>query len=152
MSRLIFRHLSGSKRGTVEIYPTARFYNLTIGRDPMCDVRFHAENDVIVSRHHAIIEWETLPDGSMRFALIDLLSSNGTFVNGERVRGDGRELKSGDRLQFGHNGPDVSLEIDQATDSSLSEDQPTQDRMKQTQEMPDINSANFRFVRQPPKN
>lgn len=152
MSRLIFRHLSGSKRGTVEIYPTARFYNLTIGRDPMCDVRFHAENDVVVSRHHAIIEWETLPDGVMRFVLIDLLSSNGTFLNGERVGGDGRELKSGDRLQFGRNGPDVSLEIDKAPDSSFNADQPVQERMKLTQEMPNMNTANQRFGRHPPKN
>lgn len=150
MLRLIFRHLSGSRRGTVEVYPTSRFHNLTIGRDPGSDVRFHADQDVFVSRHHAIIEWKPTEDGALtRFTLIDLLSSNGTYLNGERLGVEGMELKTGARVQFGRGGPDVLLEIDELPDAG---DEPAQmpKRLSQTQEMPALTVLNHRSIKDPP--
>jgi serine protease Do len=149
MLRLIFRHLSGSRRGTVEVYPTSRFQNLTIGRDPGSDVRFHADQDVFVSRHHAIIEWKISDSAMTRFTLVDLLSSNGTYLNGERLGEEGRELKTGDRIQFGRGGPDVLLEIDELPDSA---DAPAEIRRKvsQTQEMPALTILNHRAMKDPP--
>lgn len=149
MLRLIFRHLSGSRRGTVEVYPTSRFQNLTIGRDPGSDVRFHADQDVFVSRHHAIIEWKSSDDAMTKFTLVDLLSSNGTYLNGERLSAEGHELKTGDRIQFGRGGPDVLLEIDELPDNVEAPSE-IRRRLSQTQEMPALTVLNHRAMKDPP--
>ncbi len=151
MLRLIFRHLSGSRRGTVEVYPTSRFHNLTIGRDPGSDVRFHADQDVFVSRHHAIIEWKIADDGALtRFILIDLLSSNGTYLNGERLGVEGQELRTGARIQFGRGGPDVLLEIDELPDAG-GEPAQLRKRITQTQEMPAMTVLNHQSMKDLPR-
>src|SRR3954449_2484315 len=66
---------------------------LTIGR--------RSENDVViererVSRHHARI---APSDGAWYVA--DLDSMNGTYLNGERLRGESRWLASGDTISVG---------------------------------------------------
>ncbi len=111
MLRIQLQYLTSSKAGTVEIYPTARFRALYVGRDVGCDVRFHAEQDTLVSRNHAVIEWQLPEDAPPRFSVSDLLSSNGTFVNGERI-GEAAALKPGDHLRFGHGGPEVIFTVD----------------------------------------
>jgi pSer/pThr/pTyr-binding forkhead associated (FHA) protein len=68
--------------------------SLTIGRAEGSDVQLHWDRDV--SRAHAELErvggiWMISDDG---------LSSNGTFVNGERV-GSRRRLRDGDVLRLG---------------------------------------------------
>jgi pSer/pThr/pTyr-binding forkhead associated (FHA) protein len=63
-----------------------------IGRGPDCDLRLHGET---VSRHHCIIR-----RGGEEPALIDLGSSNGTYLNGNRVRSQAT-LSSGDLLAVG---------------------------------------------------
>jgi FHA domain-containing protein len=67
---------------------------LTVGRDERADVPLSWDNQV--SRLHAELEciaghWTVVDDG---------LSSNGSFVNGERVAGR-RRLSDGDALRFG---------------------------------------------------
>jgi hypothetical protein len=67
---------------------------VTVGRRPERDVALTWDSEV--SRLHAELEpvgpdWTVVDDG---------LSRNGTFVNGERVRGR-RRLRDGDRLVFG---------------------------------------------------
>lgn len=64
---------------------------LTLGRAPDCGLVF---GDDTVSRHHARLE---LRDG--RWFLVDLDSSNGTLVNGRRVRD--AEVRVGDRIGLG---------------------------------------------------
>ena len=147
MLRLIFRHLSGSRRGTVEVYPASRFQHLTIGRDPGSHVRFHAEQDVFVSRHHAIIEWKAT-ESLIQFTLIDLLSSNGTYLNGDRLGAEGQPLKTGDRIQFGRGGPDVLLEIDDLHDPSSDATQ-ARPQISQTQEMPAFTVRNHAVLKDP---
>jgi len=66
---------------------------VVVGRSRECEVRLP---DADTSRRHAKI----VCSGG-RFVLHDLASTNGTFVNGERV-GE-RELAPGDRLQIGAN-------------------------------------------------
>jgi pSer/pThr/pTyr-binding forkhead associated (FHA) protein len=66
----------------------------TVGRQPSSDLPLAWDDQV--SRLHARFEhvnddWELVDDG---------LSSNGTFVNGERLSGR-RRLKDGDALRFG---------------------------------------------------
>ncbi|HMB51744.1 MAG TPA: FHA domain-containing protein [Thermoanaerobaculia bacterium] len=65
---------------------------LVIGRDPGADLVL---DDATVSRHHAI-----LSVAAERVTLQDLDSSNGSFVNGRRLRGEG-DLAAGDRLRLG---------------------------------------------------
>lgn len=78
---------------------------LTVGRAATSNLMFdpHAEN--MVSSKHAF--FEAKPDG---FYLTDTQSTNGTFVNGERIHL--KRLNSGDIAQFGKNGPEVSIFIE----------------------------------------
>jgi uncharacterized Tic20 family protein len=65
---------------------------IVIGRGPSSDV---ATGDGLVSPRHARIERRG--DG---YAVLDLSSDNGTYVNGRRVRGSAT-LRNGDRLRVG---------------------------------------------------
>ena len=62
-----------------------------LGRDVSNDIQLQ---DTEVSRKHAELRHE---DG--RFSLVDLHSSNGSFVNDEQVQSC--DLRSGDRIRFG---------------------------------------------------
>ncbi|MFN2182345.1 MAG: FHA domain-containing protein [Anaerolineae bacterium] len=65
---------------------------VTIGRQDQCEVQVPG---TWVSRRHARIAWT-----GTGYIVEDLGSTNGTFVNGERVSGP-RALRPGDRLQLG---------------------------------------------------
>jgi hypothetical protein len=73
-------------------FPRGGEGEFSIGRDASCDL---AIPDMTVSRRHATLE--RTPDGWM---LTDLASTNGTRVNGWRVRGK-VEVKAGDLVTFG---------------------------------------------------
>jgi S1-C subfamily serine protease len=96
------RIMSGGRAGHRETYD--KVY-IGLGRHPLSDLRFDAERDLDVSTRHAAL----LKSGD-HFVLRDLGSRNGTFVNGHRVTGD-YELASGDRVQFGPNGPEMEFRI-----------------------------------------
>jgi pSer/pThr/pTyr-binding forkhead associated (FHA) protein len=66
---------------------------VTLGRSSSCELRLH---DVDTSRRHAVIVCATAG-----CRIRDLASTNGTFVNGERI--DERDLEPGDRIQVGAN-------------------------------------------------
>lgn len=87
--------------------------HLSIGREKGNAIQLH---DSEISRSHA----ELVRDGD-RFDLLDLGSSNGSFVNSQRV--ERQELKSGDRVQLGrtlmiftageeHSGTDLAQGVD----------------------------------------
>jgi pSer/pThr/pTyr-binding forkhead associated (FHA) protein len=65
---------------------------VTLGRSPECSMQLPAAG---ASRRHASIAWR-----GGRPVLRDLGSTNGTFLNGERVQGE-RPLESGDRIMIG---------------------------------------------------
>lgn len=65
---------------------------VVIGRSPACDLPVPSGR---VSRRHAWVH----PEGT-KFAVADLGSTNGTFVNENRVHGD-RILKPGDQIRVG---------------------------------------------------
>jgi len=65
---------------------------LTIGRDSTNEI---AVNDAEVSRRHARLTFQ-----GGKFVLEDLGSTNGTFVNGQRLTGP-RVLKSGEVISLG---------------------------------------------------
>lgn len=70
---------------------------ITIGRGRECDIRLDDSSD-LVSRRQAVIRIS--PTGKME--IFDL-SSNGTFVNGEKVeKPNGMPVKRGDQVNFAH--------------------------------------------------
>ena len=98
------RILSGSRAGQSESFDRSV---IAVGRHPMSDLRFDATKDLDVSTRHGEIRGL---DG--RYMVIDNESTNGTFVNGQRVpSGSSRELRSGDVIAFGAEGPTVSVRI-----------------------------------------
>ncbi len=110
MDRVIIVHLSGSRSGAIEIYPCARYDMIRLGRDPACEVRFDPLLDDWVSRNHASIEWAEV-EGGFSATLTDLLSSNGTLLNGRRIRGPS-PIVSGDRIQLGRHGPELQIRFE----------------------------------------
>ena len=65
-----------------------------IGRNPNTDITLLDEG---ISREHAIILFD---DDQARYEIEDLESTNGTKVNGKRVRN--APLAPGDEIQIGH--------------------------------------------------
>jgi adenylate cyclase len=65
-----------------------------IGRNPTTDITLLDES---ISREHAIVGWDA---ESGAFTVEDLQSTNGTRVNGKRVRSS--PLADGDEIQVGH--------------------------------------------------
>lgn len=65
-----------------------------IGRNPTTDITLLDEG---ISREHAIIQFDS---DTGDYSVEDLQSTNGTKVNGKRVRSS--VLKSGDEVQIGH--------------------------------------------------
>ena len=108
-TRIILRHLGGSKVNQVEQFPIDGFPELTIGREPGATVRFDALRDDAVSRQHAVIRVE--PGDPPAFKLVDLGSSNGTLLNGERIAGE-TELLPGDAIELGAGGPKFVFDVE----------------------------------------
>jgi pSer/pThr/pTyr-binding forkhead associated (FHA) protein len=93
--KAVLRILSGTSAG--ETYPLSGRQFL-IGRERDCHLR--PDND-LVSRHHCVLR---LDEYVVRVR--DLGSRNGTFVNGQRIKGD-VVLRDGDKLFVG----DLALEV-----------------------------------------
>jgi pSer/pThr/pTyr-binding forkhead associated (FHA) protein len=95
-----FRITRGARAGARERFDKTI---VAIGRHPINDLRFDAERDLDVSSRHA-----ELRAVESRYVLVDLGSTNGTFVNGEQVTGE-RELRDGDIVTFGKDGPQAEF-------------------------------------------
>ena len=97
---LELRMLSGSRAGA-----TATFDEpvVLVGRHAMSDLRFDPQTELDVSTKHA--EFRASGGG---WSIVDQASTNGTFVNGERIEGE-RRLSNGDIVSFGANGPRVEV-------------------------------------------
>jgi membrane-bound lytic murein transglycosylase D len=76
-----------------------------------------ADNDVslsdsVVSSYHAEIRRK-----GPQYTLVDLESTNGTFVNGERVEGKTR-LRNRDKIELGENGPVIEIRTPEETEAA----------------------------------
>ena len=80
-----------------------------LGRATSAAVRFDAHRDNNVGRQHARISWTE--DDPTRFALADLGSRNGTYLNGQRIIGS-VVLERGDVVRLGSSGPEIELDWD----------------------------------------
>ncbi|MFQ3583240.1 MAG: trypsin-like peptidase domain-containing protein [Chloracidobacterium sp.] len=108
-TKIILRHLSGSRVNRVEEFPLAHLTELDIGRDSSCRVRYDPDRDDLVGRHHAKISIEG--GDPPIFTLKDLGSRNGTYVNRQRVMAPVR-LHPGDIVQLGPGGPEFVFDVD----------------------------------------
>ena len=95
---------SGSRAGQTQSFEKSV---IAIGRHPMSDLRFDPNVDIDVSTRHGEIRLV-----ENRYILLDNQSTNGTYVNGERLeRGGSREVKTGDVIGFGNHGPTAVVSI-----------------------------------------
>ncbi|HSE98360.1 MAG TPA: trypsin-like peptidase domain-containing protein [Blastocatellia bacterium] len=99
--RATFTHLTGSRKGESDKLEAEV---ITIGRAPDNLLAF-GDHERRVSSHHA----EIRRDGS-RFILRDLGSTNGTMINGRRVKAS--ELHADELIEFGSGGPLVRFGIE----------------------------------------
>jgi S1-C subfamily serine protease len=98
--RVELRITSGSRAGQRELFDKSV---ISIGRHPLNDLRFDPERDPDASSKHA--EIRVLGEQA---TVHDLGSTNGTFVNGQRIAG-ARALSNGDLISFGREGPQVEF-------------------------------------------
>lgn len=98
IDKLTLHHVEGPRAGQSDSF---RAGTITVGRSPDTTLAFATERGV--SSRHAEIRIE-----AERIELVDNNSTNGTFVNDERVTQ--RELKPGDLVRFGYMGPVVRID------------------------------------------
>ena len=92
------------------LYPISAKTEIILGRDPSCEVIVNSQEYVMVSRRHAMIQAAgKLSNGEPSWEICDLNSSNGTYVNGRRIKGC-QKLTVGDRISLSKNGPEFILE------------------------------------------
>lgn len=83
---------------------------VVLGRDLDCNIVLDSNLYGMVSRHHAsVIQVTNTDDKAPSWLVCDLNSVNGTFVNGQKLRGC-KLCREGDRILLGQNGPEFILE------------------------------------------
>jgi ABC-type multidrug transport system ATPase subunit/pSer/pThr/pTyr-binding forkhead associated (FHA) protein len=75
---------------------------IRIGRDPSADIALDLQHDLLASYNHAKI---MVLEG--KAVLFDVDSTNGTFVDGQRV--SRQDLKGGEQIELGQNGPKIKV-------------------------------------------
>jgi serine protease Do len=107
-TRIVIRHLSGSKANQIDQFDLAGLKEITLGRNPESTVAYDRQRDDEVSRQHAVIRINT--DKELYFRIADLNSSNGTLLNGERIGGE-VELLPDDVVELGSGGPKFTFDV-----------------------------------------
>ena len=98
--RVMATHVTGARRGEREIFDIPI---VSIGRSRESRLRLGI-HDTRASTRHAELRLE-----NGRYFLLDLGSTNGTFVNGKRATR--HRLRNGDVASFGYGGPQVRFEF-----------------------------------------
>ncbi|RMH39555.1 MAG: FHA domain-containing protein [Deltaproteobacteria bacterium] len=112
--KLVVDHTAGSRRGQRQELDVSE--RIRFGRHPVNEVTFDAHRDLDASSRHA----ELVRQGS-RFVLRDVGSSNGLFVDGERVIETDVPVGRPIEVAFGRTGPRVRLYIGDPSDLSAPE-------------------------------
>lgn len=79
---------------------------IVLGRASTCSVPLRTVVDTVVSKRHAAVRF----DEAGAATITDLASRNGTFVNGQQVRGPAM-LALGDRIMLGWHGPLLEVRL-----------------------------------------
>ncbi|MEP6944308.1 MAG: trypsin-like peptidase domain-containing protein [Acidobacteriota bacterium] len=109
MERMLIKHLSGSKANQVEEFALKHHNELIFGRDVSATVKYDPDRDDLVGREHAKISRD--PSNPNGFLLTDMNSTNGTFLNKQKVTGTVK-LNIGDNVQFGPGGPEFVFDVE----------------------------------------
>jgi S1-C subfamily serine protease len=109
MERMLIKHLSGSKANQVEEFAIKHHNELIFGRDTSATVKYDPDRDDLVGRQHAKISRD--PNDPNSFLVTDLNSTNGTFLNKQRLNGT-MKLQPGDSVQFGPGGPEFQFDVE----------------------------------------
>jgi len=101
--RVVIDHLAGTRRGQRQEFPAQE--RVRFGRHPECEVSFDAHRDIDASSRHA----ELRPQEPASWTLVDLGSSNGTYVEGHRITETLVARNAPVSIEFGSGGPRVRL-------------------------------------------
>jgi pSer/pThr/pTyr-binding forkhead associated (FHA) protein len=121
--RVVIDHIAGSRRGQRQEFPATS--RIRFGRHPDCEVSFDPQRDIDASSRHAelrVVETATssaTEQVSQAWVLVDLGSSNGTYVEGHRVTETPVTRNVPIRIEFGPGGPRIRLLVgdDEAVES-----------------------------------
>jgi pSer/pThr/pTyr-binding forkhead associated (FHA) protein len=110
--RVVIDHIAGTRRGQRQELPapTLDGGRVRFGRHPDCEVSFDPHRDIDASSRHA--ELRSIEAG---WVLVDLGSSNGTYVGGHRVTEAPVSQNVPFDLEFGPGGPRVRLFVGDET-------------------------------------
>ena len=100
--RVVIDHVAGSRRGQRQEFSAG--LRVRFGRHPECEVSFDPHRDIDASSRHA--ELRTVEAG---WVLVDLGSSNGTYVEGHRITETPVARNAPVSIEFGPGGPRVRL-------------------------------------------
>jgi serine protease Do len=109
-TQIIIRHIAGAKINRIDPFALADTTEITFGREASSTVAFDSPKDDVVSRKHAVLRIKKTEGAVPSFTIEDLKSSNGTFVNGERISGE-QELLPDDTVEFGKGGPKFTFDV-----------------------------------------
>jgi RsiW-degrading membrane proteinase PrsW (M82 family) len=107
----LLKHLSASEQGKSKVYVLGDYPQVAIGRDPRCQIVLEASLHGAISRRHAEIRPIVEFGVAIGWQVCDLDSANGTFVNGQKIRGC-RDLQPGDRITLSQDGPEFQFEYE----------------------------------------
>lgn len=102
--RVVIDHVAGSRRGQRQEFAAGARVRVRFGRHPACEVSFDPQRDIDASSRHA--ELRSVEAG---WVLVDLGSSNGTYVDGHRVTETPVVQNVPISIEFGPGGPRVRL-------------------------------------------
>src|SRR5262249_9104202 len=106
--RVVIDHVAGSRRGQRQEFPAES--RVRFGRHPECEVSFDPNKDIDASSRHAELRPRadaSVPDPA--WVLVDLGSSNGTYVEGHRITESPIAQNAAVSIEFGPGGPRVRL-------------------------------------------
>lgn len=106
--RIVIRHMNASRENQTEEFPVKDNLEIIAGREIECKIRYDSDREDLVSRRHARIVVERADP--VEVAITDLGSSNGTFVNKQRIFSKVR-LNVGDSVQLGPGGPEFRFDL-----------------------------------------
>lgn len=116
-SAFLRRLATRPKESALVTYPLVAPATVVIGRDPRCQIVLDSQLYGSVSRQHVRIS--VAPNSVSGWQICDLDSANGTYVNGQRLKGC-RHLRSGDQIMLSQTGPQFVFETRAALPPSTS--------------------------------
>jgi len=118
--RVVIDHIAGSRRGQRQEFPATS--RIRFGRHPDCEVSFDPHRDIDASSRHAelrVVEAQrssaTDEVPQQAWVLVDLGSSNGTYVEGHRVTETAVTRNVPVAVEFGPGGPRIRMFVGDET-------------------------------------